>query len=615
MLDAVNHRGPDGGGMWAEGPVALGQRMLHATPESIYEQQPWCDEAARYRLVFDGRIDNGADLRPQLIAAGLQPRNNTDAELVLRSYQCWGEEFAVKLIGDFAIVIWDSQTETLVCARDPTGMKPFYYYADRKKFVCGSELHQLFHCEVPCEPNEEIVGEYLACRTYSAEPTLYRSILQLLPAHLLIVSRDRLVTRRYYDLDPAREIRHRNDDEYASHFLSVFKEAVRCRLRAVDLVASDLSGGLDSSTIVSVARILQEQGEAGCDRFESFSQVFPGLSCDESEYIKAVAAKCGVPLNLELSTPASEVDLAAQVRQFRDFPNYPNLTSGYGFRRLERRKGARVSFTGEGGDEWFSGSASDNADLLRSLRIAALIRQVRIDADQSGTRLMRQLGPLRLLIRTAVMPQLPPAVREFVQWRSRPSRLPYPAWVAPDFARRVNLYARLIAEPRMRRVRGVGRRLIYETFHHGELPVTSAMVEQAIGRIGQETRRPFYDRRIIEFAFALPNDQLRRGGFERYIVRNAMTGILPEVARTRITKATFNQPFLESVKHNGALISFDRLEIAQRGWVDPVKLKSAFEVLMDSYRNGEEGFAAPVWLAIATEIWHRVVFGSGKLER
>jgi asparagine synthase (glutamine-hydrolysing) len=617
MLDAVSHRGPDGGGMWSDGPIAMGQRMLHATPESVDEKQPWSDEAGRYRLVFDGRIDNGPDLRAQLASAGIAPRNNTDAELVLRSYQHWGEEFAVKLIGDFAIVIWDSQTETLIAARDPSGMKPFYYYADRKKFVCGSELHQLFYCDVPCEPNEEIVGEYLAVRTYSAEPTLYRSIHQLLPAHLLIVCRDRLVTRRYYDLDPACEIRHRNDDEYANHFLSIFKEAVRCRMRAVGPVASDLSGGLDSSSIVSIASILQEHGEARCDGFESFSQVYPGFSCDESDYIKAVAAKCGVALNLELSTPASEVDLAAQVHKFRDFPNYPNLTSGFGFRRLERRKGARVSITGEGGDEWFSGSIDDNADLLRSLRISALLRQLRVDANQSETRLMHENGPLRLLLSTAVIPLLPPAVRQFVQWRSRPGRLPYPQWVNPDFARRTGLYARLIAEPRLlglSDVRGMARRQIYQLFHHGELPVISAMVEQAIGRIGQETRRPFFDRRIIEFAFALPNDQLRRGGFERYIVRNAMSGILPEVVRSRITKAIFNQPVMESVKHNAGLISFDRMEIAERGWVDPVKLKSGFEALMASARDGEGDYPSPVWMTIATEIWHRAIFGAGKLE-
>jgi len=615
MLDAVNHRGPDGGGMWSDGHIAIGQRMLHATPESIHEKQPWCDEAGRYHLVFDGRIDNGADLRPQLIAAGLEPRTDTDAELVLRSYQCWGEEFAAKLIGDFAIVVWDSQRSSLVAARDPSGMKPFYYYADRKKFVCGSELHQLFHCGVPAEPNEEDVAEYLANRTYSADATLYRSIRQLLPAHLLIVSRDRLITRRYYDLDRDREIRHRNDDEYANHFLSVFKEAVRCRMRAVGRVASDLSGGLDSSSIVSVARILQENGDARCDGFESYSQVFPGLSCDESEYIKAVAAKCGVPLNLELSTQPGEVDLAAQVRQFRDFPNYPNLTAGFGFRRLARRKGARVGLTGEGGDEWFSGSIDDNADRLRSLQIADLIRQLRIDADQSGTRMMRQVSPIRLLMSSAVIPMLPPAVREFVQWRSRPSRLPYPGWINSDFARRTDLYARLISEPRLPRVRGNTRWQIYSLFHHGELPVTTGIVEQAIGRIGLETRRPFFDRRIIEFAFALPDGQLRRGGFERYIVRNAMTGILPEVVRTRITKATFNEPMLESVEHDAGLISFDRMEIAQRGWVDSAKLKAGFEALMASRRNGEGDYALPVWMAIATEIWHRVIFGSGQLER
>src|SRR6516225_3077562 len=92
MLDAIHHRGPDREGVWIEGAVALGQRMLHATPEAVAEQQPWSDEGRRYRLVFDGRIDNGVDLQLQLSAAGVETRINTDAELILRSYQCWGEK-------------------------------------------------------------------------------------------------------------------------------------------------------------------------------------------------------------------------------------------------------------------------------------------------------------------------------------------------------------------------------------------------------------------------------------------------------------------------------------------------------------------------------------------
>jgi asparagine synthase (glutamine-hydrolysing) len=125
MLAAVDYRGPHGSGMWYAGSVGIGQRMLHSTPEAIAELQPWSDEAGHYRLVFDGRIDNGHELRGELSKAGFGFRNDTDAELVLRSYQCWGERFAIKLIGDFAIVIWDSQTQSLVCARDLTGRGRF----------------------------------------------------------------------------------------------------------------------------------------------------------------------------------------------------------------------------------------------------------------------------------------------------------------------------------------------------------------------------------------------------------------------------------------------------------------------------------------------------------
>ncbi len=613
MLDAVEHRGPDGVGIWADGPIAMGQRMLFATPEAITEQQPWSDETGRYWIVFDGRVDNGPELRPQLSAAGLEARNLTDAELVLRSYQLWGEEFAVKLIGDFAIVVWDARTETLIGARDPSGIKPFYYYVDDKQFVCGSELHQLFHCEVPRRPNDAVIGEYLANRTCSGDQTLYDSISQLPPAHLLIVRRDRLTTRRYYDLAPTREIAYRNDDEYAEHFRSLMDEAVRCRIRAVGMVAADLSGGIDSSTIVSIARSLQNREPRDDVPFESFSLVFPGLACDESEYIKAVGAQCGVALNLTLPTLPSAIDLVAQVRCFRDFPYYPNFTSSVGNWQRARAKGARVSLTGEGGDEWFSGSTSDNADLLRSMRLRALLRQIRIDASQSGIRLMRQVSGLRLLLSTAILPLLPAGTRELLQWRVR-ARLPYPRWINSDFAHRTDLYERLIRLPRVVHVRGIARRLQYETFHHGEIAVTLGMMEQARARVGLETRHPFFDRRLIEFAFALPNTQLRRDGFERYIVRQAMNGILPEVVRTRITKASFNRPVLESVKHNAALISFDQMEIAERGWVDARRLKFAFEALMASYQNGEGDYGFPVWMAIAMEIWHRVVFGSGKFE-
>lgn len=227
---------------------------------------------------------------------------------------------------------------------------------------------------------------------------------------------------------------------------------------------------------------------------------------------------------------------------------------------------------------------------------------------------MHHFSPGHLLIKTAVVPLLPRVVRQFVRRRAR-ARVPYVEWINPDFARRIDLYARLIAEPPLSHVKGIGRQSIYDAFHNGSISIVLGMIDHADARLGLDARHPFFDQRLIEFAFALPNDQLRRDGFERYIVRNAMRGILPEIVRTRVTKGSFNQPILASVEHNSAFIRFDRLEIAERGWVNAAKLKSAFEALMASYRNGDGNYGFPVWMAIATEIWHRVVFGSGKFER
>jgi len=162
MTDVIAHRGPDGAGQWIDGSVGLGHRMLHTTPESLYEKQPLIDETGNLCLVLDGRVDNREELRTALEAKGAKLRTDTDAEMVLHAYECWGEESPKKIIGDFAFAIWDKRDRLLFCARDPLGMKPFHYYTDGRTFLCGSELRQLFEdVTVQREPNEGMVGEYL----------------------------------------------------------------------------------------------------------------------------------------------------------------------------------------------------------------------------------------------------------------------------------------------------------------------------------------------------------------------------------------------------------------------------------------------------------------------
>lgn len=138
MTDIIGHRGPDGAGYWLDGPVGLGHRMLHPTPESLRETQPLLDETGNLCLTLDGRVDNREELRTALEDKGTKLRTDTDAELVLQAYECWGEECPKKIIGDFVFVIWDGRMRQLFCARDPLGVKPFYYYTDGRTFLYGS---------------------------------------------------------------------------------------------------------------------------------------------------------------------------------------------------------------------------------------------------------------------------------------------------------------------------------------------------------------------------------------------------------------------------------------------------------------------------------------------
>ena len=143
MVERLAHRGPDGSHCWIHRFIGMGHAMLRTTPESLEEQQPWQDETGALSLTLDGRIDNREDLTASLLAAGLTLRNHTDAELMLRAYQCWGEACPERIVGDFALVIWDGPRRQLFCARDILGLKPFYYSLHDNTFCWASEIPPL----------------------------------------------------------------------------------------------------------------------------------------------------------------------------------------------------------------------------------------------------------------------------------------------------------------------------------------------------------------------------------------------------------------------------------------------------------------------------------------
>jgi len=277
-------------------------------------------------------------------------------------------------------------------------------------------------------------------------------------------------------------------------------------------------------------------------------------------------------------------------------------------RRLARSRGCRVVLTGQGGDEWLGGSPAYNADLLRSGRLFALARRIQIAAAQSPIRIGRKLSASRILISTAILPLLPTIMQRMAHMTAGHTQS-FPDWINPEFAKRISLEERLNPKPGTGRSGNLARRDFYEYFHDGELAVTMDRFEHWFSRSSLELHHPFLDRRIVEFAWAIPEDQCQRFGMERLILRNAMQGILPEVVRTRISKGDFAQPFLESVKFNSRKIAWDNLDIVRYGRVNQSKLKATLSSLMACYEKGIMQYGVPVWTAIGTEIWHQVMFG------
>ena len=199
MTAAIAHRGPDGSGKWIHRNVGFSHQKLSTTPEALRETQPLYDDDLKLGLTFDGRIDNRAEIRELLEAAGARLRTDSDAEMVLTAYRCWGKACAAKILGDFALAVWDAGNRRLFCARDVLGIRPFYYYFDSRTFIFASELQQIFRLPlVPREPNEGMIGEYLVSAVNNKEETLTKGILRLPPAHLLIVEPGRIRKQDYW---------------------------------------------------------------------------------------------------------------------------------------------------------------------------------------------------------------------------------------------------------------------------------------------------------------------------------------------------------------------------------------------------------------------------------
>jgi asparagine synthase (glutamine-hydrolysing) len=534
LTTAAAYRGPDGVGRWYGGRVALAHLRHCTTPGADLESQPIADRRANLYVTLDGRVDNREELECDLRRPG-EP-SLTDAELLLRAYGRWGPECLERVVGDFAFALWDGRRQQLFCARDPLGVRPLYYVACGGMFVAASGLRELVEFElVPRDINEGMAGELLTGDVYSTSETLYRHVARLAPGHQLTVDARGARAVRYW-APRGSSLRSLPAAEYPQRFLELFRQAVACRARSDRTIAADLSGGLDSSSVVSTLARLASQG-ALAQPFAAFSLTFPGKPCDETEYARHVANVVGCSWNRVVVEPLPASDYLAMARRDHDFPGYPNGAMAAGAVQRLRSKRIGVLLTGVGGDEWLAPAPryARCLDLAQQGRFSVLAATLGEGAALSTAQAcLRQIA-----LRTSIKLGIEAPLR--ARFRAR-----LPKWLNPGFVRRTALLDRMAVRPcpfswewsrRARWLRGTAPWNVHAL----------EVEERFYAAAGVEVRHPFLDRRLVEFVLSIPEDEMVRDLGHKAILRRSMEGIVPEWIRTRRTKVEFSHLFRETL--------------------------------------------------------------------
>ena len=342
MADRIIHRGPDSEGYYTDSGVAMGFRRLSII-DLAGGDQPIMNEDKSVVVMFNGEIYNYRELREELKAAGHTFATNSDTEVIVHGYEQYGTGVFSHLRGMFGILIYDKKNGTLVCARDFFGIKPVYYYFDGETFMAGSEIKSfLSHPNFKKALNKKVLSMYLCYGTNHMEETFFENTRKLLPGHYLTFKGGELKITRYSKLD------YEKQEKPYEYYEKLVKETLESSVEYHKIsdveVGSYLSGGVDSSYVVSVAK-----------PNKTFTVGFEGKGFSEIEYAKGLSDHFGVEHFSKTISGDEFFDILPTVQYHLDEPS-ANVSAVplYFLSRLARTK-VKVVLSGEGADEMFGG--------------------------------------------------------------------------------------------------------------------------------------------------------------------------------------------------------------------------------------------------------------------
>ncbi|MFT3892211.1 MAG: asparagine synthase (glutamine-hydrolyzing) [Anaerolineales bacterium] len=600
MAYTIRHRGPDDEGYYTDGPMGLAHKRLSIIDLSAAAHQPMTNEDERLWIIFNGEIYNYQELRQQIIQRGHKLKSNSDTEVILHLYEDEGPKCVTKLNGMFSFVIWDRREQTLFAARDHFGIKPFYYAVHDNTFLFGSEIKALLAYDglIP-EINQDALADYLTFQFCLGKKTLFKGIQKLLPGHHLTLKADgSLSIQRYWGLDFQIDTFH--TEEYFKHqLLRLLEDAVRIQLRADVPVGAHLSGGLDSSTVASLAASL----------LDSPIHTFTGGFKDdprynETHYARMIADTHGTIHHETYPVAQDFVDILPRLIYHMDEPAAgPGLFPQYYVSKLASQN-VKVVLGGQGGDEIFGGY---------SRYLVAYLEEC-IRGGIQGT----QEDDKYVVTFESVLPNLTqlqgyePMLKYF--WADGLFNAPDERYLhlvnrSSDMRPFVNselfdgcdgyipaeAYRKLFNEGNLGSYINRMTRFDMLTL----LPALLHVEDRTSMAVSLESRVPLLDHRIVELVASMPPKIKYKGGRSKHIFREVVRHIVPQPIYDRKDKMGFPVPLNEWYRTNpvrefvhDTLVS---LKNRQHGFLQGADINALL--------NSERAFGRNIWGLLSLEIW------------
>jgi asparagine synthase (glutamine-hydrolysing) len=537
-----------------------------------------------FKIVLDGRIDNREELFSKLDINITVRKHLSDAAVILYAYAHWGENCLDHLVGDYAFVILDESHNRLLLARDPLGERTLFYAWKGTSLIVASEPWAVANAgsSLP-ELNRDVLPYRFVMKAPRDGRTLFKHVYEILPAQGKLVTASGSRSWIYWQPTLIRRRDGRTDEDFAEEFRELLEKSIRCRMRSTTPVGIQMSGGLDSGSLACLAASMLSS-----QPLTTISYIFDELlDCDERIYISAIKERW------HLHSVLIAGDEFWPFKDWKSWLKNPNQPPWIPFQplleqvyKIAQQDGLRVLLTGEGGDQLYSASVNWLVDLFNEGRWREAKRELSTHIRSFGWRNTLSMGILHRIGRSFL--NIVPGGRRLQRGHNVPS------WLTSHARETLKENKSFFSIEQSHDLPGIWDANLYSS----EIFFTS--------RFNIELRRPYRDRRLVEFALTLPAYQLYSNGLYKHILRRALQDVLPDMIRTRKWPTALNSLFIRGfdMEKTELLAYVQNPDANWRKFIRSDWLLTKWNTMLESGKFNRDYLV--LWLCISHEIWYHL---------